>query len=152
MSSSVLPSECAQARESVSARLDGELSEFDSVRLSAHLRQCPACSSHARELESIANALRAAAVERPVEMWLPRRRFAGASRMLPLGAAAAVAVAAALSFVAGHYYAASSSSRATTVTATARVSPRADVVERQVLAMLRDRSTRKPTAGTMIFV
>ena len=40
MLSQVPPNDCLRARESISARLDGELSELGVARLAAHLRGC----------------------------------------------------------------------------------------------------------------
>ena len=96
----VPPSDCQRARESVSAQLDGELSELGTARLSAHLRECEACTAYALEVSAIANRLRAAPLERPgTGVALPvRRRRAG----LQIAAAAAVAVAAASSLALGH--------------------------------------------------
>jgi predicted anti-sigma-YlaC factor YlaD len=138
MSSSVLPSACVQARESISVRLDGELSELDSVRLAAHLRDCSECSAHARELGALAHRLRTAPLERPVlEAWVPRTRVASRSRLVPLRVAAAVLVAATASFLAGHFYAASGPSGGSTLTAAGTSSsPGRDIVQQHILAML----------------
>jgi len=151
MSASVVP-ECGRARESISARLDRELSELDSAHLDAHLRRCPACSAHARELSGLAVALRDAPLEQPgLEVWVPQRRRAIALRRLPLRAAAAAAVVAALSFVAGHY-AGSGVTRTITVTRQVASSPNADLLDRQVLAMVRQSpSKRIPPSGRLTF-
>ncbi|HKT44939.1 MAG TPA: zf-HC2 domain-containing protein, partial [Gaiellaceae bacterium] len=69
------PSECQRAREAVSARLDGELSELGSARLSAHLRACAACAAYALEVAAVATRLRMAPLEQPsVPVALPARR------------------------------------------------------------------------------
>ncbi len=156
MNPPVPPSDCVRARESISAQLDFELSELDSARLSAHLRECPACSAHAHELAVITHHLRATPLERPeLEFWLPQRRLTAALRTPVRGAAAAAAVvvvAAGLSFVAGHE-AASNGPEAGAAARPQASAPRADVVEQQVLAMLRDaRSRRSLPAGRLIFV
>jgi anti-sigma factor RsiW len=94
------PTECSRARESTSAQLDHELSELDSARLSAHLRDCPACTAYALETAAIAARLRTAALEqpgRPIE--LPQRQRL---RVTARAAAAAVAVAAGASLALGH--------------------------------------------------
>ena len=94
------PTECSRARESMSAQLDLELSELDSARLSAHLRDCPGCAAYAFEIGAIAARLRAAALDqpgRPIE--LPRRQRL---RVTARAAAAAVAVAAGASLALGH--------------------------------------------------
>jgi len=94
------PTECSRARESMSAQLDLELSELDSARLSAHLRECPACTAYALELAAVAARLRTAALEqpgRPIE--LPQRH---GLRVTARAAAAAVAVAAGASLALGH--------------------------------------------------
>jgi predicted anti-sigma-YlaC factor YlaD len=156
MSPSVPPSDCQRARESISAQLDGELSELGSARLSVHLRDCPACSAHAQELAAIAAELRVAPLDRPeFEIWLPRRRVTAPLRTAPVRIAAAAAVmvlAASLSFVAGHEVAGGGPG-ATTAARPLVNTPRADVVEQQVLAMLRDaRSRRRSPVGRLIFV
>jgi len=152
MSSSVVPEECGRARESISARLDRELSELDSAHLDAHLRRCPACSAHARDVSGLTVTLREAPLERPgLEVWVPQRRRAIALHRLPLRAAAAAAVVAALSFVAGHY-AGSGVTRTITVTRPVASSPNADLLDRQVLAMVRQGpSKRIPPSGRLTF-
>jgi anti-sigma factor RsiW len=87
---------CDRAREWSSLRLDGELSELESVLLDAHLKQCNACSVFAVAAEAVALQLRCAAPERldqPVR--LPARRTASSLRAVQLGAAAALVAAAA---------------------------------------------------------
>lgn len=92
-------SDCLQAREAASARLDGELSELETARLTAHLRDCTACSVYALELSAIAESLRAAELEQPqLDVTLPRRRA------LP-GIRVAAAAAAVLAVAAGSAYA-----------------------------------------------
>jgi len=51
------------ARETASARLDGEVSELEAARLDAHLSGCAECRLFAAEIGSIAVGLRAAALE-----------------------------------------------------------------------------------------
>jgi len=95
------PTDCSRARESMSAQLDGELSELGSARLSAHLRECSACGGYALELAAIASRLRTSALEQPSQpIALPQRRrhFQVTAR----AAAAAVAVAAGASLALGH--------------------------------------------------
>ena len=87
---------CDRAREWSSLRLDGELSELESVLLEAHLKHCNACSAFAVAAEAVALQLRCAAPERleqPVR--LPARRTASSLRAVQLGAAAALVAAAA---------------------------------------------------------
>jgi anti-sigma factor RsiW len=88
-------SDCEQARQGVSAQLDGELPELGSARLAAHLRECPACSAYAFEVAAVATRIRSAPLERPaarIQLRHPRR---------PATRATVVAVAAALLLVAG---------------------------------------------------
>ena len=49
--------DCASARESVSAQLDGELSEPELDRLETHLRLCPACTAWAEEVRDFEDAV-----------------------------------------------------------------------------------------------
>jgi predicted anti-sigma-YlaC factor YlaD len=159
MSTPVLPSDCVRARESISVQLDSELSELDSARLSAHLEECSACSSHAHEMGEIAAHLRATPLDRPeVEIWLPRRRRTVVLRSASVRVTAAAAVvvvmmmAAALSFVAGHY-AATGGSHGSAVARPEVTTPPPDLVERQVLAMRRDaRSRPSHPPGRLLFV
>lgn len=91
-------SDCTRAREAASARLDGELSELDAVRLDGHLGACPACRAYAAEIEAIAVGLRAQPLERPESRVIVSRR-----RRVPVQAAAAAAVI--LTAVAGSSFA-----------------------------------------------
>jgi anti-sigma factor RsiW len=97
----VPPSDCTRARESASARLDGELVELEAAQLEAHLRSCPECQAYAAGIEVITLELRAAP---PIEPEVPaftihRRRRIG---LVPaVAAAAVVAVVAGSSFAVG---------------------------------------------------
>jgi predicted anti-sigma-YlaC factor YlaD len=90
----VPPTDCTCARESASARLDGELVELQAAQLEAHLRSCSGCQAYADGIEASTGLLRAAALDRPSEaMFTPmphRRRRIG---FLPAAAAAAIVVA-----------------------------------------------------------
>jgi len=55
--------DCALARESVSADLDRELSELDFRRLQAHLRVCADCSAWAEHVTATTVQLREAPLE-----------------------------------------------------------------------------------------
>jgi anti-sigma factor RsiW len=91
---------CTRARESVSARLDGELPELELERLEAHLRACPACSLWAEQAEDTTSRLRQARLEVPGRsVALPRR---GRTRTGALALAAASAAAAIAAVVAIH--------------------------------------------------
>lgn len=149
--------DCVRARESISAELDFELSELDFARLSAHLRNCPACASQAREAAAITAQLRAAPLELPeLEIWVPRRsRTAGALRTAPVriaAAAATVAAAAVLTFAAGHDAATTGSHVKSAAQPQARAAA-PHVVDVGLLAMLRDARSRKQSrVGRLIFV
>jgi anti-sigma factor RsiW len=90
----VPPSDCTRARESASARLDGELVELPAAQLDAHLRSCPECQAYADGIEASTGLLRAAPLDQPSgAMFTPmphRRRRIG---VLPAAAAAAIVVA-----------------------------------------------------------
>jgi predicted anti-sigma-YlaC factor YlaD len=88
----VPPSDCARARESASARLDGELAELQVAQLEAHLRSCSECRTYAAGIEVITHGLRAAALEQPtVAAFVPQRhRRRG---LIPAAAAAVIVVA-----------------------------------------------------------
>jgi predicted anti-sigma-YlaC factor YlaD len=85
-----LTKQCERARECVSLRLDGELSEFEQALLAAHLARCELCRSFAAELEGVTARLRSAQLE-PLEqpVALPRRRRLS-SRPVEIAAAAAL--------------------------------------------------------------
>jgi predicted anti-sigma-YlaC factor YlaD len=88
----VPPSDCARARESASARLDGELAELQAAHLEAHLRSCRECRSYAAGIEAITRDLRAAALEQPaVAAFVPQRHRRRS--LIPAAAAAAIVVA-----------------------------------------------------------
>lgn len=92
---SLQSSSCDRAREGVSLRLDGELSEFEHVRLDAHLARCGACAEFASDVTATSLALRGAPYEvlqKAIE--LPGRPASRFSRTAG-GAVAAAAVAAA---------------------------------------------------------
>jgi anti-sigma factor RsiW len=78
-------------RASISAALDDELSEFESVVLCAHLGRCDTCREFEASAQLSTRALRAAPLEplsRPVA--LPSKRRIALPRVVPAAAAAAV--------------------------------------------------------------
>ena len=84
--------DCARARESISAQLDGELAELELDRLETHLLLCPACTAWAEDVRAMVGLLRAAPLEEPAGRFvLPRLR-----RGLRVSSAVAVASAAAV--------------------------------------------------------
>jgi predicted anti-sigma-YlaC factor YlaD len=85
--------DCARARESVSAQLDDELSEPGLDRLETHLLLCPACTAWAEEVRSMTGSLREAPLEVPVVAgfgWARRSRRWAVSGSVALASAAAV--------------------------------------------------------------
>jgi len=69
---------CDRARQSVSLRLDGELSQLERVLLERHLERCPDCAVFAADATSLTHELRAAdVVELELPIQLPLRRRAG---------------------------------------------------------------------------
>lgn len=85
---------CDQAREHISLRLDGELSQFEQTALETHLKGCAACRSYAASAGSVSEQLRAAQPERPrFPVVLPHRsRVRVPTRAVQVAAAAAVAL------------------------------------------------------------
>jgi hypothetical protein len=57
--------ECERARASISATLDGELSEHELIRMRAHVEDCASCRAFQADAETFAAALRAAAAKSP---------------------------------------------------------------------------------------
>lgn len=84
--------DCALARESVSADLDGELSELHFRRLQAHLRVCADCSHWAEDVRAMIAKLRDADLEVPAARFELEPR----SRTRRVGSALAAVPAAAL--------------------------------------------------------
>jgi predicted anti-sigma-YlaC factor YlaD len=83
---------CARARESLSAQLDGELSELEVDRLETHLLICAECSEWANRVRDVTAWLREAPLEAPAGRFaVPRLR-----RSWRVSSAVAVASAAAV--------------------------------------------------------
>jgi Putative zinc-finger len=83
---------CARARESVSAQLDDELPDFEVDRLEAHLLVCPDCSAWAQQVRDVTLQIREAPLEAPAgHVGLQRLR-----RSWRVGSAAAVVSGAAV--------------------------------------------------------
>ena len=86
------PTDCARARESLSAQLDGELPELEADRHDTHLLICPTCSEWAGQVRDVTAWLREAPLEEPAPRFaLPRLR-----RSWRVSSAVAVASAAAV--------------------------------------------------------
>lgn len=87
--------DCARARESISAQLDGELPELELEWQRAHLRICADCSAWAEDVESATEWLREAPWETPaIGFARPRvRRTRGTASAALVAAAAASLVA-----------------------------------------------------------
>ena len=84
---------CDRARQWATADLDGELSRFEHVLLSAHLADCPSCREFNAAIGGFTEMLRTAppeALERPIEIGRLRRRLG--LRLAPAVAAMAVTV------------------------------------------------------------
>ena len=97
--------DCALARESVSADLDGELSELDLHRVRAHLRVCADCSAWAEHVKAATTQLRETPFEAPaaVAFDLPRRgRTWRIGPALAVGSAAALVAAVAVALGGAH--------------------------------------------------
>jgi predicted anti-sigma-YlaC factor YlaD len=92
--------DCARARESVSADLDGELCELDQRRLRSHLRACADCTAWRDLVASTTTRLREARPEAPPAFELPRRgRTERVRSARAFVSAAAVAVVASVAFL-----------------------------------------------------
>jgi len=64
---------CDRARQAVSLRLDGELSQLERAVLDRHLERCPSCAEFAADTASFTGQLRTAEL---VPVMLPLRRRA----------------------------------------------------------------------------
>jgi predicted anti-sigma-YlaC factor YlaD len=80
---SILPSDCVQACQRVSLRLDSNLSEFEEALLDAHLEGCADCRAHAGSLTALTEILRTAVQEEPGVSFQPPRRRAALALPLP---------------------------------------------------------------------
>jgi ferric-dicitrate binding protein FerR (iron transport regulator) len=88
---------CDRAREWVSLRVDGELSELEGALLEAHLKRCAGCREFADDLAGLTGALRAAALDPlTAPIMLPRRTRVSLRAFQATAAAAAVVLAAGL--------------------------------------------------------
>jgi predicted anti-sigma-YlaC factor YlaD len=127
-----------EAREAVSARLDGALTELDAVRLEGHLRACADCRDFAVETGAAAVLLREAPLEQPTaRIWAeparPRRRLGVAGGMA--AAAAVIVAAAAPSFLLGRTLGHQPATR--TATGSSASEPSRSPVDPALLALLR---------------
>jgi predicted anti-sigma-YlaC factor YlaD len=96
---SILPADCARARQQLSLRVDSELSEFELVLLNAHLSWCEDCRAFDQGVTGLTETLRAVPMESPALSFEPPRRRARldvllASSLRAGSAAAAIAVVA----------------------------------------------------------
>lgn len=91
---SISPTDCVNARESVSVQLDGELPELELDRLETHLRFCPDCATWADQVREVTHRLRGAELEAPVTAggfaFRRRTRRLAVSSAVVLASAAAV--------------------------------------------------------------
>ncbi len=95
----ILPTECTQACQQLSLRVDSELSEFENLLLEAHLAGCADCQAFGQSITDFTTALRTVPAEQPtVSFQLPGRHSRMhallASSFRPASAAAAVALVA----------------------------------------------------------
>jgi anti-sigma factor RsiW len=123
----VPPSDCTRARQAASARLDDELSEFETASLEAHLAGCADCEAYAREIAEVAQHLRFASLEPvPAPMFVPSRHRP-VVRVQVAAAAVLVLLATGSSFAIGQllgsHGSAPSATVATTVTFANRKQP-----------------------------
>ena len=96
---SILPADCARARQQLSLRVDSELSEFELVLLNAHLTRCDDCLAFEQGVTGLTETLRAVPVESPTISFQPPRRRARLDVLLA-GSLRAGSAAAAIAVVA----------------------------------------------------
>jgi hypothetical protein len=63
----MMPRGCWQVRRQLSAFHDGELPVGEQIAVQAHLRECPACTAEARELDDLGSCVRTGALSVAVE-------------------------------------------------------------------------------------
>jgi anti-sigma factor RsiW len=96
----VRPVVCDRSRAWISLRLDGEISQFESVLLDSHLRACTDCRLFAEDVARQTQQLRSASLAPlPGAIAIPRRRWS--RRAIEVGTAATAAAAAAVALVIG---------------------------------------------------
>jgi predicted anti-sigma-YlaC factor YlaD len=84
--------DCERVRESVSAFVDGELSQAEAAGVEAHLVSCESCRLYAAGFGETARLLRSAPLEElGFTIALPARRYALAHKLQVGAAAAAIA-------------------------------------------------------------
>ena len=94
--------DCERVRESVSASVDGELSQTEAAGVEAHLVSCESCRLYAAGSVETARLLRSAPREElGFTIALPARRYALAHKVQVAAAAAAIAATVGLSAVVG---------------------------------------------------
>jgi anti-sigma factor RsiW len=86
---------CGRAREWISLRVDGELSELERLLLRRHLGRCPECREFAENVRAATALVRATPVERPSRSLGPVAAPVRAPRRYRLVAAAGLAALAA---------------------------------------------------------
>ena len=93
---------CDRVRAQISLRLDGELSQLESLMLASHLGRCADCSEFEASVVAVTNDLRSAPLEpvpHPIVVRRDRRRAPVARMQIGIAAAVAVAVLGAVSQV-----------------------------------------------------
>jgi predicted anti-sigma-YlaC factor YlaD len=94
--------DCERVRESVSASVDGELSQAEAAGVEAHLASCESCRLFAARSGETARLLRGALREElGFTIALPARRYALAHKVQVGAAAAAIAATVGLSALVG---------------------------------------------------
>ena len=94
--------DCERVRESVSASVDGELSQVEAAGLEPHLASCESCRLYAAGSVETARLLRSAPREElGFTIALPARRYALAHKVQVAAAAAAIAATVGLSALVG---------------------------------------------------
>jgi anti-sigma factor RsiW len=86
---------CDRVRAQISLRLDGELSQLESLMLASHLARCEECSEFEASVVEVTLELRAAPLEpipHPIEVRRHRRRAPVARMQVGIAAAMAIAV------------------------------------------------------------
>jgi predicted anti-sigma-YlaC factor YlaD len=126
--------DCARARESVSAELDGELPELELQWQRAHLRICLDCSTWAEGVQKATTELREARLEQPgVGFAQPRRaRRWAVSPAFAVASAAAVAASVVVALGQQRGPASQGSAGSETTTHAARAIPPLAVEERRL--------------------
>jgi predicted anti-sigma-YlaC factor YlaD len=144
----ILPTQCTEACQQLSLRVDSELSEFENLLLEAHLAACADCRAFGESITDFTAALRTVPAEQPTVPFQLPGRHSGVQALLascfrPASAAAAVALVALSGLATLHATRGSTSASGAPSASQSQVRLVLDLHERQLQHLDRLGRTRK---------